>query len=625
MKICISKAVLVASLGLSAEAFVKPGVITTREATGAFLTKASSSIAALYVEKKSFSLSELHMVATSPPAEVIAADESNLNNQKSDGSLQTAPPPKKLAQRWRKKTKQVATLGPASSTVEMIETLFLAGTDVFRLNFSHGSQEQKKELLDMIRQVEEKYSHPIAVLGDLQGPKLRVGQFSNPDGVFLKEGQTFRFDLKDDDGDFMRVKMPHPEIIEASEIGHVLLIDDGKMKMTVTGKGPGYIDCVVNVEGKIKDRKGVNTPDSILEISPLTPKDRSDLEYMLKIGVDWVALSFVQRPADIVEIKQLIDQHLPADAFRPAIMAKIEKPSCFFGDNLEKIVELCDGIMVARGDLGVECAPEDVPLLQKEIIDECREQGKPVVVATQMLESMIESPTPTRAEVSDVSTAIYDGADAIMLSAESAAGKYPKESVEMQQRIINRVEGDNHYQQLLQSHNQRNPDKTPTDAIIAAARQIANTINASAIVCFTLRGTTVLRASKGRPGVPILAVTPFKETSRQLALSWGVYPELPKEGSYGQLVGDEFSSSAENKVSQVPDCDASDVEEVADDFDLVLREACRAALHKGLVSNLNELLVVTAGLPFGTPGAANVIRVVPAAGPLCWDGVYRVD
>jgi len=520
----------------------------------------------------------------------------------------------KLAQRWRKSTKQLATLGPASSSKEMIEKLFLAGADVFRLNFSHGSQEQKKELLIMIREIEEKYSHPIAILGDLQGPKLRVGEFSDPNGVMLTQGQIFRLDLDSALGDGTRVQLPHPEIIEASEIGHVLLIDDGKVKLVVAGKGQGYLDCNVEVEGKISNRKGVNTPDSVLDISPLTPKDRSDLEYMLGIGVDWVALSFVQRPEDMREIHALIDEKLPSGAFKPCVMAKIEKPSCFIGDSLKEIVELCDGIMVARGDLGVECAPEDVPLLQKEIIDESRRQGKPVVVATQMLESMIESPTPTRAEASDVATAIYDGADAIMLSAESAAGKYPEEAVAMQQRIINRVESDAHYKNVLAS-NQPEPENTPTDAIITAAKQIADTVKAKSIVCFSLRGSTVLRAAKGRPSVPILGISPFKETARQLSLSWGVYPELPKTGTYFSNVDEDEIFNYEKNV----------VEEAPDDFDLVLRNACRAALKKGLVNDPNDLLVVTAGIPFGTPGAANVIRVVPAAGPSCWDGLCRVD
>ncbi|GAX22454.1 pyruvate kinase [Fistulifera solaris] len=520
----------------------------------------------------------------------------------------------KVAQRWRKSTKQVVTLGPASSNLEMIEKLFLAGADVFRLNFSHGSQEQKKELLDMIRSVEEKYSHPIAILGDLQGPKLRLGEFSHPDGYVLQAGQTFRLDLDPTKGDNTRCQLPHPEIIEASEVGHNLLIDDGKVKFTVIGKGPGYLDCRVDVEGRVKDRKGVNTPDSVLAISALTPKDRSDLDYMLSIGVDWVALSFVQTPADIVEINALIDAKLPQGAFKPAVMAKIEKPSCFIGDNLERIVELCNGIMVARGDLGVECPPEDVPLLQKQIIDTCRQKGRPVIVATQMLESMIEAPTPTRAEASDVATAIYDGADAIMLSAESAAGKYPEESVTMQQRIINRVESDSHYRSYL-AQNAPAPENTPTDAVIHAAYQISQTIKAKSIVCFSLRGSTVLRASKARPAVPIMALCPFKETSRQLALSWGVYPDLPTAGSYGYIVQDENAMTYDSALQ----------EQSTDDFDLVLRNACRAALKKGLVSDPDDLLVVTAGLPFGTPGAANIIRIVPAAGPSCWDGTCRVE
>jgi len=495
----------------------------------------------------------------------------------------------KHSARWRKKTKQLATLGPASSSFEMIEKLFLAGADAFRLNFSHGEHEQKLELLEVIRAVEAKHDHPIAVLGDLQGPKLRVATFANPEGELLQAGQSFRFDLDPTPGSNQRVLLPHPEIIEASEVGHSLLIDDGKVKMTVVGTGPGYLDCIVDVAGRIKDKKGVNTPDSVLEISALTPKDRADLEFMLSMGVDWVALSFVQRPEDIMEIKRLIMEHMPHATIRPHVMAKIEKPSCFEGDSLREIVGLCDGIMVARGDLGVECQPEDVPILQKMIVDECREQGKPVVVATQMLESMIESPTPTRAEASDVATAIYDGADAIMLSAESAAGDYPEESVYMQQRIINRVESDPHYQKYLQSFDPNN-DGTAAAAIILAAKQIARTVNAKCIVSFTVGGSTAQRASKKRPDVPIMAVSPLKETARQLAMSWGVYPE--------------FS-----------DADKIDT----DDFRSMLKDACNMAIKKGLVDNGNDLLVVTAGFPFGTPGAANIVRVVPAAGPSHWD------
>ena len=381
------------------------------------------------------------------------------------------------------------------------------------------------------------------------------------------------------------------------------------------------IDCSAQLQG-------VNTPDSILQISCLTPKDREDLQYMLGIGVDWVALSFVQRPEDIVEIKRLIMEFNPQNAFPPHVMAKIEKPSCFEGDSLSKIVELCDGIMVARGDLGVECAPEDVPILQKIIIDECRGQGKPVVVATQvslhltirtatpyqyrsiytgltqtpiftnlsifylfqMLESMIESPTPTRAEASDAATAIYDGADAIMLSAESAAGMYPEESVLMQQRIINRVEGDPHYSTYLQSNRPKITDGSSASAIILAARQIARNVDAKAIVSFSVGGNTARKASKKRPEQPILAISPLKESCRKLAMSWGIYPEY---------------------------CPMENLN--TDNFRDMLRVACEIANKKGLVSDDKDLLVVTAGFPFGTPGAANIIRVIPAAGPTYWD------
>jgi pyruvate kinase len=382
----------------------------------------------------------------------------------------------------------------------------------------------------------------------------------------LTEGQIFRFDSDQSPGNGERVFLPHPEIIEASEVGHVLLVDDGKVKLVVVGKGPGYLDCEVVVGGMIKDRKGVNTPDSILEISCLTAKDRADLQYMLDIGVDWVALSFVQRPEDIVEIRRLIMSHNPNRAFPPHVMAKIEKPSCFWDDNLERIVELCDGIMVARGDLGVECNPEDVPILQKTIIDECRSQGKPVVVATQMMESMIESPTPTRAEASDAATAIYDGADAIMLSAESAAGKYPEESVLMQQRIINRVEGDRHYAEYLKANRPKITDGTTASAIILAARSVARNVGAKCIASFTVGGATARKASMKRPEQPVMAISPVIETCRHLTMSWGVYPE------------------------HVPD-DQID----SDNFRDMLRLACKIGLKKGLVSDDKDLLVVTAG------------------------------
>jgi pyruvate kinase len=398
--------------------------------------------------------------------------------------------------------------------------------------------------------------------------------------VVLVEGQAFRFDLSDEPGDAGRVNLPHPEIIQTLQKGDTLLLDDGKLRMTVTDKGDGFVETVVEVGGALSNRKGVNTPSVVLPISPLTPKDRADLEFALSIGVDWVALSFVQRPQDIAELRSLVGN-------KAKIMAKLEKPSAVEEGVVDDIIMLSDGIMVARGDLGVEMRPEDVPVIQKQIIEKCRRYGRPVVVATQMLESMIESPTPTRAEASDVATAIYDGADAIMLSAESAAGKYPVEAVTMQQRVILRVEEDKAYRKNLARSNPAR-EKSATDAITNAAREIAATVGAAAVVVFTARGTTVLRASMGRPPVPILAITPEIETARSLALTWGVYPAA-------------VSTDADKE--SFPD---------------VLSKICLVAKDKGLVSRPDDLLVVTAGLPFGSPGVANVIRVVPASGPEDW-------
>mmetsp|Transcript_18741 Transcript_18741/g.66750 ORF Transcript_18741/g.66750 Transcript_18741/m.66750 type:complete len:559 (+) Transcript_18741:1-1677(+) len=487
-------------------------------------------------------------------------------------------------ERWRKSTKQLATLGPASSSPAMLEKLFAAGVDIFRLNFSHGSHAEKAALVDLIRTLEAKYEHPIAILADLQGPKLRVGVF-DADKITLVAGQSFRFDLEDEPGSASRVTLPHPEIIQTLRPGDTLLIDDGKLRLTVTANSPGAVDTVVNVGGSISDRKGVNTPSIVLPISPLTPKDRADLDFLLTLQVDWVALSFVQRPSDIEELQNLISAHPSGrDVF---IMAKLEKPAAVADGTLEKIVQLCDGIMVARGDLGVEMCPEDVPVLQKKIINVCRALGKPVVVATQMLESMIDSPTPTRAECSDIATAIYDGADAVMLSAESAAGSYPEEAVTMQRRVISRVEADAGYR-LAQTLGVAAPQATATDAITYAARQIVETIAAKCLIVFTQSGTTVLRASKGRPSVPILALTPSPETARKLALAWGVYA----------------------RVIEPADSD--------DDFQDILFKAVETAKGIGFLDLPTDLAVVTAGLPLQTPGAANVLRVVPAAGPLEW-------
>jgi len=387
--------------------------------------------------------------------------------------------------RRRPHTKIVATLGPASTNPATIKQLHTAGVDMFRLNFSHGSHEDHKERYEAIRALEAEMGHPIAVLMDLQGPKLRVGTF--PDGsVMLKRNGKFRLDMEKAEGSEKRVSLPHKEVFAALEKGMDLLLDDGKIRLRIQSCGADFAETKIMTGGRLSDRKGVNVPGAILPISPLTAKDRKDLQFGLDLGVDWVALSFVQRPEDIAEARRLV-------AGRAAIMAKLEKPAAI--EHLDQIVELADGIMVARGDLGVELPPESVPVLQKRIVRVTRFAGKPVVVATQMLESMINSPTPTRAEASDVATAVYEGADSVMLSAESAAGQYPVEAVRIMDRIIGRVESDENYFQIL-ANARSDPEPTAADAISAAARQVAQTLSAKAIMTFTTSGSTTMRAAR---------------------------------------------------------------------------------------------------------------------------------
>jgi pyruvate kinase len=446
----------------------------------------------------------------------------------------------------------------------MIAALFAAGVDVFRLNFSHGAQEDHRRNVEIIRKIEKQTGQPIGVLMDLQGPKLRLGTFI--DGrISLASGARFRLDLDPTPGDESRAPLPHPEIFAAIGPGTELLIDDGKVRLRVDVSGKDFAELHVVTGGVLSNRKGVNVPNAVLPISALTPKDRSDLAYGLDLGVDWVALSFVQRPEDVAEGRKLI-------AGRAAVMTKLEKPAAL--DHLDEIVELSDAVMVARGDLGVEMPPEDVPVLQKRIIHTCRLAGKPVIVATQMLESMIKAPTPTRAEASDVATAIYEGADAVMLSAESAAGDYPLEAVQMMDRIISRVQIDPLYQARLAAEHFE-PEHTASDAISAAARQVADTVKAVAIVTYTSTGSTTLRAARERPDVPILSLTPHLETARRLALVWGVHA-----------------------------VHTSDVSNFGD----MVQKACRVALAHGMAKD-GERVVITAGVPFGTPGATNILRI----------------
>ncbi|TAH51517.1 MAG: pyruvate kinase [Betaproteobacteria bacterium] len=458
----------------------------------------------------------------------------------------------------------LATLGPASSTIERIRALADAGADVFRLNFSHGSHADHAERLKLIRQVEEELGRPIGVLMDLQGPKLRVGRFAEGK-VTLAPGARFRLDLSSADGDVHRANLPHPEIFAALEAGTELLLDDGKLRLRVDAFGPDFADTTVLVGGVLSDRKGVNVPGVVLPISPLTAKDRADLDFGLSLGVDWVALSFVQRAEDIREAREIIGD-------RAWIMAKLEKPAAI--DQLEPIVALADGIMVARGDLGVELPPQQVPVLQRRIVRAARAAGRPVVVATQMLESMITAPVPTRAEASDVATAIYDGADAVMLSAESASGQYPVEAVGIMHRIICEVEQDPAWREGLEASHTPAGANTP-DAICCALRRVAALLEPAATVAYTSSGFSALRASRERPVAPILALTPHPSTARRLALAWGVHP--------------------------IP------FEQVADVGEMVAH-AANASVSHGFAAP-GENIVVIAGLPFGRSGSTNLLHV----------------
>ena len=463
-----------------------------------------------------------------------------------------------------RRTKIVATLGPASGNPDMIGRLFEAGADTFRVNMSHSSHERMRELVAAIRSVEARYSRPIGILCDLQGPKLRVGAFAEGP-VMLENGATFSFDQDDRPGSIGRVRLPHPEIFAGIEAGHRLLLDDGKIRLVVTEASRQRIVTEVQVGGKLSDRKGVSLPDTLIPFSALTPKDRSDLDAALDAGIDWVGLSFIQRPEDIAEAKKITRG-------RAAVMAKIEKPAAV--NRLGDIMDVTDAIMVARGDLGVEMPLEKVPGIQKQLTRAARRAGKPVVVATQMLESMITSPVPTRAEVSDVATAIFDGADAIMLSAESAAGQFPVEAVSTMNRIAEEVESEDGYRAIMEAQHAE-PEATGADAIAAAARQIADTLDLSAIVCWTFSGSTALRVGRERPQVPIVAISPNIAAGRKLSVAWGIHC----------VVADD-----------------------ARDQDDMIERACRLAFRDGF-AKAGRRVIIVAGLPLGTPGATNMLRI----------------
>ncbi|TDL81621.1 pyruvate kinase [Palleronia sediminis] len=465
-----------------------------------------------------------------------------------------------------RKIKIVATLGPASSDYECIRALFEAGADVFRLNMSHGNHDEIAERHRIIRKVEADVGRPIAILADLQGPKLRVGAFARGE-EHLEVGQSFRLDLDPAEGDATRVQLPHKEIFDALEPDATLLVNDGKIRLKVRDCGPDHADCEVMVGGTISNRKGVNVPDVVLPLAALSEKDREDLEFLCELGIDWLALSFVQRPADVDEARELVKG-------RAALMSKIEKPAAVA--QFEAILAASDGIMVARGDLGVELPVQNVPPIQKRLVRKSRAAAKPVIVATQMLESMIDSPVPTRAEVSDVATAIYEGADAVMLSAESAAGSFPVEAVTTMNNVAIEVEHDPTYLAVINA-SRGGFKETVADAIVSAAREIAETTDIKAICCFTESGRTAVLVGRERPSVPIIALTTIPATARRLCMSWAMHCVLTGE---------------------------------VERFKQAVIYAIRAARDEGFAEPADQI-VVTAGVPFGTAGTTNILRVAP--------------
>jgi len=466
--------------------------------------------------------------------------------------------------RRQRRCKIVATLGPACADPAILKALFVAGVDVFRINMSHTSHDGMREWVKKIRDLEGEFGRPISILLDLQGPKLRLGTFKD-DAVHLAKGARFTLDDDPTPGDINRVYLPHPEILAALRPGHTLLINDGQVRLHVIEASTKHALAEVDIGGKISNRKGVSLPDTEIAVSAMTDKDHADLQAGLAENVDWVAASFVQRPEDVAEVKDIV-------AGRALVMSKIEKPQAI--SRLEEIVQISDGLMVARGDLGVEMPIEKVPGLQKRMTRFCRRYGKPVVVATQMVESMISAPVPTRAEVSDVATAVFEGADAVMLSAESAAGQYPVEAVTMMNKIAEEVEQDLYYRPIIKAQRET-PEATGADAIASAARDMAETLDLKAIAAWTYSGATAARIARERPDCAILALTPLPETARRLQMCWGVHPVVAK--------------------------DADDITDMTD-------RACTISNAAGFTTPSERILIV-AGVPFGTPGATNMVRI----------------
>ena len=466
--------------------------------------------------------------------------------------------------RRNRKAKIIATLGPSTSDSKTIKKLFSSGADVFRLNFSHDVASTHEKRFKEIRTLEKKVKRPIGILMDLQGPKLRVGKFENGP-IFLKNGKKFIFDLDPAPGNKRRGFLPHKDVYRKIKKGNKILVDDGKLTLVVTKKNSTYIETKVKFSGFISSNKGFNIPNVISNTGRLTIKDKEDLKLALKLGVDWIALSFVETAKDVLNFKKIIKG-------KASVLTKLEKPIAL--KNLSKIIEVSDAIMIARGDLGIETPLENLPSQQKRIINACRQAGKPVVVATQMLDSMVNYPTPTRAEASDVATAIYDGTDAVMLSAETAIGSYPNESVLMMNKIIEKVEGDPLYLNINEANHVK-AKSTAEDAITESAKYVARIMSAKSVITYTTSGSTALRAARERPDVPIMGISPNLNTARSLSLVWGVHCIHTKDAR-------SFK-------------------------DMVLKAGKLAKKEK--FARKGDRVVITAGVPFGQSGATNVLRI----------------
>lgn len=466
-----------------------------------------------------------------------------------------------------RRTKIVCTIGPASENLDILKKMISAGMNVARMNFSHGDHQDHGRRIALVRQAAKELGANIAIMLDTKGPEIRLGTFQE-EPIFLRAGERFTLTTDEIEGDEHRVSVTYKDLPLDVEKGAKILIADGLIELEVLEVSNTEVHCQVINGGELKSRKGVNLPDVRVNLPALTDKDIADIIFGIEQQVDFIAASFIRKASDVLAIRDILEIH-EADI---NIISKIESREAV--DNIDGILRVSDGIMVARGDLGVEIPAEDVPMIQKTLIDKCNKVGKPVITATQMLESMTHNPRPTRAEASDVANAILDGTDAIMLSGESAAGNYPVEAVQTMNRIARRVEAAFPYENYIKKHNDAET-KTVTDGISHAVCSISSELGASAILTATASGHTARMISKYRPKAPIVAVTPYPKVERKMALVWGVHP----------LINRDIHSTDE-----------------------MIAETVEVALQAGYIK-AGDLVVITAGVPVGVHGTTNLLKV----------------